>query len=164
LRKAGLKLTEKGGEADFLVVGNDRKISYERYDQGLQALLGGAEFIAANRDTIFPTEEGLKPGCGCMVAGFSAMCGRGPDVTIGKPSPPMLESVLEMLGVRAEEALMVGDSLESDIIGAKSLGIRTALVLTGNGEGSRQRITPQTTPDYIWPDITGLRNLVEARK
>jgi ribonucleotide monophosphatase NagD (HAD superfamily) len=76
----------------------------------------------------------------------------------------MLESVLEMLGVRAEEALMVGDSLESDIIGAKSLGIRTALVLTGNGEGSRQRITPQTTPDYIWPDITGLRNLVEARK
>lgn len=160
LRKAGLKLTETGGEADFLVVGNDRKISYERYDQGLQALLHGAEFIVANQDTIFPTEEGMKPGCGCMVAGFSAMCGRGPDVTIGKPSPPMLESALEMLGVRAEEALMVGDLLESDIIGAKNLGIRTALVLTGNGEGSRRRITPQTTPDYIWPDINGLRDLL----
>ncbi|HEY8343901.1 MAG TPA: HAD-IIA family hydrolase [Bacillota bacterium] len=160
LCKAGLQLMEKGAEADFLVVGNDRNISYDRYDQGLQALLHGAEFIAANRDPILPTEEGPKPGCGCLVAGFSAMCGRAPDVIIGKPSPQMLKSALKMLGVRAEEVLMVGDLLESDIVGAKGLGMQTALVLTGNGEASRKRITPQTTPDYIWPDLNSLRDLL----
>ena len=63
LRKAGLQLTEEGVEADFLVVGNDREISYARYDQGLQALLHGAEFIAANRILLCPqrrVEAGLR--------------------------------------------------------------------------------------------------------
>jgi len=160
LRQAGLEVVAEGGAAEFLVVGNDRGISYAKFDQGLQALLQGAEFVVANRDVIMPTDQGLKPGCGCLVAGFSAMCGREPDVVIGKPSPEMLKSALKTLGVRRSETLMVGDLLESDIIGAKELGLRTALVLTGNGKGSKERITPQTNPDFIWPDINGLRSLL----
>ncbi|MCX7750838.1 MAG: HAD-IIA family hydrolase [Candidatus Bipolaricaulota bacterium] len=117
-------------EADWLVVGMDRGLTYAKLAQALGALLRGARLLATNRDPTYPTEDGLVPGGGAVVGALEGM-GFPPEVVVGKPSPIAFRAALAALGVRPEEALMIGDRLETDIAGAQGVGMDTAFVLTG---------------------------------
>jgi 4-nitrophenyl phosphatase len=101
--------------------------------------------------------DGLAPGAGTIIAALQAATGCQP-VIIGKPEPPMFETALRLLGTPAERTLMIGDRLSTDIAGARSVGLRTALVLTGVTTPDELRAS-ESQPDGVYDD---LRALVEA--
>jgi 4-nitrophenyl phosphatase len=117
--------------ARYVAVGMDRQFCYDMLRAAMTAVLAGAEFIASNRDTTFPIENGgLLPGGGTIVAAIEAAVGF-PPVLIGKPTPRMLEMVICDLGCKPDEAVIVGDRLDTDIQVGRAVGVHTALVLTG---------------------------------
>ena len=117
-------------QAIAVVVGMDRKLTYDKLRHATTLIRRGLPFIATNSDRTFPAPDGLVPGAGSILAALEAACYLSPHV-VGKPSPAMYEIALERLGVQPEAALVVGDRLETDIAGAQAIGCRTALVLSG---------------------------------
>jgi 4-nitrophenyl phosphatase len=95
-----------------------------------RALLAGAPFIAANKDLRYPVEDRLLPGAGAIVAALEAATGRV-AVCVGKPEPFMFQEALQRTGVTGNEAMVVGDSLETDVLAAHRIGARGVLILTG---------------------------------
>jgi len=126
---AGHHLVEPD-EADWIVAGMDQKLTYRKLALALQGLLKGARFLATNRDATFPTPDGLVPGAGAVVGAIEGM-GFPPEQVVGKPSAIAFHIALEAAGAPPEQALMVGDRLETDILGAQRVGLDTALVLSG---------------------------------
>lgn len=118
------------GEADWVVAGMDRNLNYARLAQGLRALLAGARLLATNEDATFPTPDGPQPGAGAVIGALGGM-GFSPHAVVGKPSAIAFQVALEKAGCAPEDALMIGDRLETDILGARQSGIDSALVLTG---------------------------------
>src|SRR5581483_11319263 len=110
------------GEGDFepvqygeappaaVVVALDTGFTYEKLKAANAAIRAGARFVATNADATLPTEDGLVPGSGSIVAAVATATGVAP-VVIGKPETPLLIQSLERMGVTAEEAVMVGDRL-----------------------------------------------------
>jgi 4-nitrophenyl phosphatase len=115
---------------DTVVVGLDLEFSYERLAVAAEAIRGGARFVASNRDPIYPLENSLMPGAGSVVAAIEAVCGVAP-VSIGKPAPLLLEIAAHAAGRDVAEAVMVGDSLLTDVPAARAVGARSVLMLTG---------------------------------
>lgn len=144
LELAGHRLTPPE-EARFLVVGMDRELSYKKLSQALQALLRGAHFFATNTDPTFPTPQGLLPGAGAAVGAIEGM-GFPPEEVVGKPSKVAFEVALATAGAEPKECLLIGDRLETDILGAARVGMDSALVLTGiTGREDVERGDPKPT-------------------
>jgi 4-nitrophenyl phosphatase len=115
---------------DSVVVGLDVEFSYARLAVAVGAVRAGARFVAVNRDPIHPTEHGLVPGAGSVVAAVATASGMEP-ISIGKPGPLLLEIAAHRMGRPATEAVMIGDSLTADIPAAIAVGARSVLMLTG---------------------------------
>ncbi|HAM55570.1 MAG: hypothetical protein A2X51_10145 [Candidatus Rokubacteria bacterium GWC2_70_24] len=123
---------DRYGEATVVVVGNDFAFSYERLTAASRAIAAGAAFVTPNLDPRLPLEGGdFLPGCGAVVEAVAAASGARP-VVIGKPEPPLFELALGRMDLRAEEAAMVGDSVDSDIRGARRVGM-TAILFAPDG-------------------------------
>ncbi len=144
-----------------VVAGMDRQINHDKIKVAMRLILGGAAFIATNTDGSFPTPEGINPGTGMVIGALQATSGVEPYVA-GKPHPAIFTTALKTLGFGPKDVLMVGDRLETDIIGASNLGIQTAAVLTG--VTSREEISrSQIKPDFIYEDISTLHQaLIEV--
>lgn len=121
---------EDPARAELVIVGMDMAVTYDKLKVAALRIRAGATFIGTNGDRTFPLPEGLAPGNGSILAAIQTATDTAP-VLIGKPETAMFEVALRRMGVRAEEMLMVGDRLETDILGAQRAGLRTALVLTG---------------------------------
>jgi 4-nitrophenyl phosphatase len=130
LLAAGHRLADRPEVADAIVVGMDRRITYDVLADGLRALRSGARFIATNEDATFPTPNGVQPGAGAMVGALRGM-GFPPSAVIGKPSPIAFRMALRALGAASERVVVIGDRLETDIQGGHDAGLDTALVLSG---------------------------------
>lgn len=117
-------------EADVVVSGADFELVYASLRTACLAIRAGADYVATNADTTFPTEVGLIPGSGAVVAALVAATSKQP-VVVGKPSPVMVESCLIAMGIEPGQAVMLGDRLDTDILAGREAGTRTALVLTG---------------------------------
>lgn len=160
LRLAGHALVSPQ-EAEWIVVGMDRGLTYEKLTAALRALLSGARLLATNRDGTFPTPEGLLPGAGAVVGAIEGM-GFSPEAVVGKPSQSAFETALRVAGATAKETLMIGDRWETDIHGAKEAGLATALVLSGvTSPEELSRFNPP--PDFVAQDIWGLTELLVGR-
>lgn len=160
-RKYGHKLLElcEWDQAEYLVVGRDREINYEKLKMGLRALLKGAIFIGTNPDPLHPGEDGLEPGSGAIIAPFKTMSGIDP-IIIGKPSKIMMDVALEKLGMSPSEILVVGDRVDTDVKAGKLIGADTALVLTGIvKEKDLDKIPGDLRPTYVFKN---LRELVDV--
>ena len=121
---------------DAVVVGLDTSFDYRRLAAAISAVLAGARFVATNADLLYPTVEGFLPGAGTMVAAIAAGSGARPEV-IGKPDPAMFVTALQGSGVPPEEAVVVGDNPEADMVAAHRAGIASILVLTGVADAQR---------------------------
>jgi len=121
---------EEGRNADFVVVGWDIELSYDKLRIATLALHAGAAFIATNRDATFPAPDGLWPGAGTIVAALETAAGREASV-VGKPNAYMIQTAVYGSGGKADTTLMIGDRLETDILGGWRAGLDTCLVLTG---------------------------------
>lgn len=128
LTEAGFTLADTGAQA--VVVGLDPQLTYEKLKRAALLIRGGAAFIATNADATIPSPDGLAPGAGTIVAALKTATDITP-LEMGKPHAPMFEAALRLLGTSAENTLMIGDRLNTDIAGAQAVGLQTALVLTG---------------------------------
>jgi 4-nitrophenyl phosphatase len=129
------------------VAGIDRQISFEKLKIATLLIRSGVPFYGTNPDRTFPTPEGLIPGAGAILAALETACDQAPIIA-GKPHTALLEVSLERLGTRPEETLMVGDRLETDILGGQKAGCKTALVLSGvSTRAQAQQMKPP--PDFI---------------
>lgn len=117
-------------DAGVVVSGADFELTYNSLRIACLAIRGGADYVATNADTTFPTEAGLIPGSGAIVAALVAATGVEP-VVVGKPSPVMVESCLTAMGLQANQAIMLGDRLDTDILAGQRAETHTLMVLTG---------------------------------
>ena len=117
-------------DPDYVVVGEGRAVTYEMVETAVRMVLGGAKLIATNLDPNCPTQAGLRPGCGAVVAMLETATGRR-AFSVGKPSPVMMRMARSELGLDASRTTMIGDTMETDILGGVQLGFRTILVLSG---------------------------------
>lgn len=116
----------------LLVTGICRTFDYQMMDRALQSLLGGAFWIATNRDGSYPLEGGrFQPGAGSIVAALEAASGRSPDLVIGKPEPFMICEIGASLSLEPHQMMMVGDREDTDLDAGRRAGSLTWLVLTG---------------------------------
>jgi 4-nitrophenyl phosphatase len=136
------------------VVGLDTGFTYEKLRLASAAIRAGAKFIATNADATLPTERGLVPGCGSIVAAIAAASGVMP-IVIGKPEPLLIQKAVEHLGVDKSDAVMIGDRLDTDIIAGHRAGLLTVLVLTGVSTRSEVPSSP-ILPDLVFNDLPSL--------
>lgn len=135
LKAVGMKVIgnedEPDAHIDFVVVGIDHDFHYRKLARAQRAILHGAQFIATNADATFPLEGGeLQPGGGCMVAALQVATGVEPFL-VGKPKTYAFMKILELTNTRPENAVMVGDRLDTDVAVGNRAGAESVLVLTG---------------------------------
>ncbi len=121
---------EDPDHAEIVVVGMDTELTYAKMKIATLLIRRGAAFIGTNGDRSFPVPEGIAPGAGSILAAIESATDVAPLV-IGKPETAMFEVALQRLGTTPDQTLMIGDRLETDILGAQRAGFKTALVLTG---------------------------------
>ncbi len=157
LESAGLRLLEgdAGREADFVLVGWDTDLTFERLKNAVLAVNAGATFIATNDDTTFPAPDGLWPGAGAIVAAVERATGVHP-VIVGKPHACMMDAALERVSGPPDRILMIGDRLETDIKGGRDAGMRTVLVLTGVAR-KEDVAASDWQPDYVVESLEELQ-------
>ena len=126
----GLDGMAAAGAPDAVVCGLDPQLTYLRLAVAADCVRAGARFIATNRDPVYPTERGLRPGAGSVVAALEATTGIVP-ISIGKPEPWLLEAAAHAVGADPSSAVMIGDSLVTDLPAARAVGARSILMLTG---------------------------------
>lgn len=141
-----------------VIAGMDRSFTYEKLKKATRFIRAGATFIATNPDRTFPTPEGLVPGAGSIVAAIEAATDVKP-VVIGKPAPEMYLLALQRLNAQPAETVVIGDRLETDIVGAQAIGCRTGLVLSGVTT-QQQAAEWMPAPDYVSYDLTALLELL----
>jgi NagD protein len=128
LHEAGYVLTDH--DPDYVVVGETTALNYERLTQAVRLVSQGARFIATNPDPNGPGDGGLVPACGAIAAFIEAATGVQPYF-VGKPNALMMRTALRYLNEHSENAIMVGDRMDTDIRVGTEAGLETVLVLTG---------------------------------
>lgn len=143
---------------DYVVIGEGRTMTVENLERAVQMIANGAKLIATNLDPSCPTKnDGVRPGCGAYVkmveeaTGFRAF-------SPGKPSPVIFRAARKKLDLRTNETVMVGDTMETDIIGAVQLGYKSVLVLSG---GTKEADLKQFAyrPDKIVRSVAELNDV-----
>jgi 4-nitrophenyl phosphatase len=152
LEEAGFCLVEDG--AEFVVAGMDFTICYERLAQASLQIRAGARFIGTNPDLTFPSERGLVPGAGSLLAFLEAASGVRPTV-IGKPGTALLEQAMARMGAWPATTAIVGDRLETDILAGRRAGLHTILVLSGVTDQARLSGS-EIKPDLVFDDVAHL--------
>jgi HAD superfamily hydrolase (TIGR01450 family) len=130
LSLAGHTMASSPDEAAWVVAGMDRQLTYAKLADALKALNGGAHLLATNTDATFPTARGPMPGAGAVIGALRGM-GFEPDLTIGKPERTLFRRALHIAQAPEDQVLMIGDRLQTDILGAQRSGIDSLLVLSG---------------------------------
>jgi HAD superfamily hydrolase (TIGR01457 family) len=162
LKKAGFLITEEPKEIDYVIVAFDRTFDYRKLNIAYQAIKLGAHFVATNPDRTCPVEGGEIPDCAGMTAAIEAVTEKKVEVVVGKPSPIMIQAVLDALGLRPGDCILIGDRLETDIKMGKDSGIATGIVLTGVTDEKtlmEYKHTPDQ-PDFVFQNIADVKNLL----
>jgi 4-nitrophenyl phosphatase len=144
----------------LVVQGADFELTYAKLKTACLAIRAGARYIGTNPDTTFPSEEGIIPGAGAMILAMEAATGVKAFI-IGKPQPTMFLAAMELLGGTPDTTLMVGDRLDTDILGAQAAGVRAAMVLTGVSTAVEVEAAP-VKPDALFADLPALLAAWEA--
>ncbi len=163
LREQGFGLFDRDDrqrEADYVVVGWDRHLTWEKLSAASYSIHRGAAFVGTNPDVTFPTEWGPAPGNGATLAALRAATGVEPVVT-GKPEPRMYEEALRLMEAAPQTTAMIGDRLDTDILGADRVGLTTVLTLSGISTADDVS-TSSTRPDLVCEDINELVTRWEA--
>lgn len=126
LVKADVEVVDRG-DCDAVVVGSDEHVSYAHIRRASQMISRGAQFIATNADRSFPSPQGPLPGTGAIVEAVKISTGEQPHI-VGKPHSSMFDAALQGISAGAERTLMLGDTLETDILGAYGAGISGILI------------------------------------
>jgi HAD superfamily hydrolase (TIGR01450 family) len=150
---AGMRIvngTDHAAQAQLVVIAGHDDFHFSELRVATQAVLGGAEMIAAGHDRTFPTDDGIWPGTGAVAAALEYATDRKAQ-NVGKPEPQMFRTALDRLG--PGRALVVGDGLQSDLAGAAAAGLDAAIVLTGVSSRSEAEAARDPEPVAIADDL-----------
>ena len=154
LHSSGYAIVDR--DPDYVVVGEGRTFTFEMVEAALNMILGGAKLVATNLDPNCPTQDGSRPGCGALVAMIEAAGGIR-AFSVGKPSPVMMRAARKELGLTTDQTVMIGDTMETDILGGVQLGFKTVLALSGTTrEADLKRYAFR--PDLVVDSIADLRH------
>lgn len=152
VRDKGFALVEEN--ADYVVAGMDFTICYEDLAQASLQIRAGARFIGTNPDKTFPSERGILPGAGSLLAFLEAASGVEP-IIVGKPETAMMEQAMALMDARPGDTAVLGDRLETDILAGRRAGLLTVLVLSGITD--RDTLSgSEYQPDLIYDDVKDL--------
>jgi NagD protein len=156
LYQAGYTLTES--DPDYVVLGETRTYSFEAITKAIRLIQDGARFIATNPDVTGPSQEGPLPATGSVAAMITAATGRKPYF-VGKPNPILFRSALNRIGAHSEVTAMIGDRMDTDVMGGLEAGLQTFLVLTGSTRSDEVQDHP-FRPSRVVDSIADLIDLV----
>ncbi|MDD3693540.1 MAG: HAD-IIA family hydrolase [Oscillospiraceae bacterium] len=117
-------------DPDYVIVGETINYNFDSICRAMKHIMNGAKLIGTNSDLTGPSETGIIPACRALVAPIEAVTGKT-AYYIGKPNPLMMRTGLKMLGVHSDEAAIIGDRMDTDIIAGIESGLDTVLVLSG---------------------------------
>lgn len=150
LYKAGFSISETN--PDYVVVGKTKNYNFQMIEKAVQLINKGAKFIATNPDVVDPVEGGgIEPACGSLLAPIERATMKKPYV-VGKPNALMMMIAKQQLKAHAEETMMIGDRMDTDIVGGMEAGMITALVLSGVSKMEDLNKFPYK-PDYIYNNV-----------
>jgi NagD protein len=132
---------------DYVVVGDTRTYSFERVERAVQLVLGGARLIGTNPDLTGPSEGGIVPSTGSLIAPIELATNRK-AYFVGKPNPLMMRHALKRLDCRREETVIIGDRMDTDILSGIEAEIEPVLVLSGVTSAEDLRHFPYA-PHYV---------------
>ncbi|QLH83713.1 HAD-IIA family hydrolase [Halosimplex pelagicum] len=152
LRASGQRLVDDPRDASVFVASWDERFDYGDMRDALAGVDEETTFLGTDPDRTIPTAEGLVPGSGAVIGAVARTVGREPDRVLGKPSPEAAEDALARLGVPAENCLVVGDRLDTDLRMGADHGMTTALVLTGvstRADAAESAVDPDAVLDSL---------------
>jgi 4-nitrophenyl phosphatase len=158
MRQAGFTIIDDADHtADAVIVGGDTALTYDKLKNAVLLIQRGARFIGTNPDLLVPTEEGLVPEAGTTLAAIQAATGVSPTV-IGKPERMLFEMAVKKMGSNPNQTAMLGDRLDTDILGGQRAGLKTILLTTGvdNEQTIRQK---EIYPDAVFSGLDELTNV-----
>lgn len=123
-------ITMNSVDPDYVVVGETGSYNYEMLVHASNLVRNGAKLIGTNTDLTGPVEDGIVPACRALISPIELATGKQ-AYFVGKPNPLMMRTGLKMLGVHSEEAVMIGDRMDTDVIAGIETGLDTVLVLSG---------------------------------
>jgi 4-nitrophenyl phosphatase len=131
MSQAGFSVVDKLSQpAEVVVAGVDFTLTYDKLKYATLHIQRGARFVGTNGDVTFPAAEGPWPGAGSILAAIQAATGATPTI-IGKPERLMFDIAVEKMGSNPARTAMLGDRLETDILGGQRAGVKSILVTTG---------------------------------
>ena len=146
---------------DTVVVGLDLHLTYARLAEAQRALVGGARFVASNKDRAYPVDGRLLPGAGSIVKALEVASGRE-AICIGKPEPFLFQEAIRRAGDASGPVVVVGDAAEYDIVAAHKVGAVGVLITTGLTERSAvAAATGDAIPDHVIGSLEQLFGLPE---
>ena len=153
---AGLRVlngSDTASRAEVVVVGGTEDLVYDDLKQASLAVRAGADFVAAGRDSTYPTQQGLWPGTGAILAAVECASGRRATI-VGKPEPQLFETAIDRLG--PGRTLVVGDRLDADVAAAARLRLDAALVLTGATDAEEAAAAEDPAPALVAASLAAL--------
>ncbi len=150
------------GHPDAVVVGLDPQLTYLRVAAAADCVRAGAVLIATNKDPLYPTERGFRPGAGSVVAAIETASRTMSRASIGKPEPYLLEAAAKLVNADPREAVMIGDAL-TDVQAGRAVGARTVLMLTGvTTRETADHLPEGERPTVVAADADGLASVLAA--
>jgi 4-nitrophenyl phosphatase len=156
------RLVDSDDHPRYVVVGWDRELTYDKLAKATLAIRAGADFVGTNPDRTWPSEQGQVPGAGATLAALQAATDVEPTV-IGKPSPLMFRTAMQRMGAAYYNTAMIGDRLETDILGGQRAGVTTVLVLSGVTSDA-DLSDAQVRPDLVFDDIAAFVRAWKGRR
>jgi 4-nitrophenyl phosphatase len=155
IERIGYELSETG---ECVVVGWDRTLTFQKLETACLSIRNGAEFIGTNPDLTYPSEKGIIPGCGSILAFLEACTNQSPLI-IGKPSPLIMDIALDAL--QDDDVFVIGDRLDTDIQAGINAGLKTILVLTGI-ETKKSLSASHINPTHVFEDLQELSDFIQS--
>jgi NagD protein len=149
LYQRGFSITEN--HPDYVIVGKTTTFSYDMLKKAMKLIQAGAKFIGTNPDMIDPVEGGFEPAAGVLLSAIESSTGKKPYI-VGKPNSLMMMIARKKLGVHSEDTVMIGDRMDTDIVGGMEAGMKTCLVLSGVSNRESIKAFPYQ-PDYIFNNV-----------
>ncbi len=151
LKEVGCSVSD---DPDVVIVGYDEDYNFQKITKAIRAVLDGKPLWIVNPDRLLPKEDGFYPDSGSLGASIVYATAVQP-VYFGKPNEHIFRRAFDLLGVKPEETVMIGDTLETDILGAKQVGARAVYI-----SGVEKRGYNGVSPDYSFENLKEvLRNI-----
>jgi len=150
VRKTGINIVNKSNsyKSDYVIMGGHREFNFNEIDNATKFIRNGADLIATNRDSYYPSEHGFSPGTGALLSSIEISGGKKAFV-IGKPEKYIFQLSLKLSGIKNKKrTVIIGDNIHTDILGGNNFGITTVLSLTGVTDKKELRRS-KVKPDYV---------------